>query len=586
MLQNEVLRIFYDQLNQEERRIKDEIADDALGLLLRTAINEFDLADEDLKKLDAAPDNVLEQYSLLRLGAVRIIKLAMETHEEFEAPTLTFQRNPDLASSTHYMMMQVGIIEHGRRIAQSLAAQGGTIELDGQRFRIKLPSVMVNHEANEDGLDRALRRISEASFMKGFHDLTKDEIEEEIASLLSDLVYPFREKFIGYGADPLLDHYFFGLGHYAVFSSKGYDTFHFATRFGGLTFQNYKLGAVFIVSIATRHREFAKALIKKHPGIRLEDVLTVSVVTADMVEGLRDFINEFGSISKGHVKVKLKDARQIFETLSLSRRNLELVDRPGCPMPPLVQCSNTHVIRPLVAAKADEVMLFLLNSLRHHFPRDYDRAQQASEGVMQRAISAQVAHLMPAAKFRTNVKLRENGKVATDLDLVVLSPEENCAVIIQLKHQDPYGFDMATKLSRTKRLNKQVIGWLDQARAWFDATSEDKVRATLRLPQGMRDPAFFYLIVGRHYAHSLREFASEKDFTFANMDQFATAVAGLVKSGSNSPMTDLIASVRNLSAARTHIYEPEPPSRWSTGNLSYEIVTVQSPSEQDNCKQG
>lgn len=71
--------------------------------------------------------------------------------------------------------------------------------------------------------------------------------------------------------------------------------------------------------------------------------------------------------------------RTIFDVLSVSRRNLGLLDRPGAPMPPLIQCSDEHVIRPLAGATSDQVMLFLLNSLQQRFPKEYDQAQGARE---------------------------------------------------------------------------------------------------------------------------------------------------------------------------------------------------------------
>ncbi len=48
-------------------------------------------------------------------------------------------------------------------------------------------------------------------------------------------------------------------------------------------------------------------------------------------------------------------------------------------MPPLIQCSDEHVIRPLAGATSDQVMLFLLNSLQQRFPKEYDQAQGARE---------------------------------------------------------------------------------------------------------------------------------------------------------------------------------------------------------------
>jgi len=234
--------------------------------------------------------------------------------------------------------------------------------------------------------------------------------------------------------------------------AKGFDTFHFSTIFGGVTFANYNLAAIFIVSVAMKHRAFVRALLEKEPSIRIEDVLTVSVETAGFLEGLREFINQFGERFEGHVPVTDDDVRIIFDVLSISRRNLALLDRPGAPIAPLIQCSDDHVIRPLAGATSDEVMLFLLNSLQHSFPKEYDRAQRAREGVMQRSVESAIRSVLPTLQFRGNIKLRQAGRVLTDIDLVIVEAPGDRVILAQLKHQDPYGADFATMLARTGRL--------------------------------------------------------------------------------------------------------------------------------------
>lgn len=570
------LREFYNRLNDEEKSLAAEVAVDRLGLLMRIAVNELDLDFEGVHRGSASAELEQERSYIMRIGVVRVIKLAMEAHREFDVPTATIQRDPRYSGPILQLIAMAGTIEHGRRVAQSLSAVGGRIERREGSFRITLPSRLPDLELHERELERFHVGNHRSFLSEGYEAIVGEEIGDEVRTLLTDLVYPFATHFIGYEADPTLDFYFFGHAYTDMLLAKGYDTFHFSTTFGGITFSNFKLAATFIVSVGMKHRAFVRALMEKVPSIRIEDVLTVSVETPGYLEGLRGFINEYGQQFTGHVPVTDKDVRMIFDVLSISRRNLALLERPGAPIPPLIQCSDGHVIRPLAGATSDEVMLFLLNALQHSFPKDYDRAQRAREGVMQRAVEKVVREVLPALEYRGNIKLRQSGKVLTDLDLVIVEPSTDRVVLVQLKHQDPYGADLATMLTRTGRLNQQVGDWLLKVRSWLSAASTSEVRATLRLPSGSTKPRVSLLVLTRHYAHSLRRVIDGDDAMFANWNQLVTATGRLSEHTAVAlGLADLLEELEFLSIPEEVEYLPEPASSWGVGGLRFTIEQEQ-----------
>jgi hypothetical protein len=450
-----------------------------------------------------------------QLGVVRIIQLAMEAHLKFEAPAMTIPREPNTSAAVLSLIGVAGAIQHGRRVAQSLAVRGTRVEKLPNRFRIVLPAKLPDLELHERELERFHEGRHKARFARDHEANIGGIIVDDVTSLLTNLVYPFNKHFIGYDADPTLDFYFFSKAYTEVLLAKGFDTFHFSTTFGGVTFNNYKLAAIFIVSTAIKHRAFVGALLEKERSIRLEDVLTVSVETVGFLEGLRGFINEYGEKLGDHLPITDEEVGIIFEVLLISRRNLALLDCPGAPLPPLIQCSDEHVIRPLASASGDQVMLFLLNSLQHRFPKEYDRAQRTREGAMQRAVEKEMRSAFPKLQFRGNIKLKRSGKDLTDIDLVILEASGDRAILLQLKHQDPYGADLAAMLARTGRLNQQVNGWLHKVKSWLDAASTAELCATLRLPSQTTRPEIDLLVLTRHYAHSLRHVVAEFDAGFA-----------------------------------------------------------------------
>lgn len=563
------LREFYDRLNLEEAELASQIANDRMGLAMRVAINELDLDFEGVHAKDAGTETAQERAYLMRIGTNRIIKLALQAHSEFDAPTLTFRRNQSLTLSVLNLLSKISTIEHGRRVAQSLRARSGQIDKTPDGFRIVLPPQIADLELHERELDRLYLERRRELFLDRYEAIVDKEIGDDVRSLLDELVYPFMDHFIGYEADPKLDVYFFGHAFNEISMSKGFDTFHFSALFGGITFQNYKLGATFILSVGMKHRAFVNALLRKEPSIRMEDILTVSVLTQNFVEGLQLFINDFGAPLEGHVPVNEEQARVIFETLSISRRNLDLLDRPGSPIPPLVQCSDFHVIRPLAGATSD-VMLFLLNSLQHQFRGDYDRAQAAREGALQRALEHELRTVIPDVQIRPNVKLRRAKKTLTDLDLVVVDALRNCVMFVQLKHQDPYGADLAAMQSRINRLDQQVGDWLCKVRSWLHEANAKELLSTLGLRASLAPPTVRFLVVTRHFAHSLRNIVEGDDTAFSNWTQFVSAVGRLRAKGGRS-LDALLNEIREYSLAEQEHYLPEPKTRWAVGGLRFTI---------------
>ncbi|MCC8974206.1 hypothetical protein [Bradyrhizobium brasilense] len=434
----ETLSQFFKALTNEEKRLASHLQNDRLGLAMRAALNELDLHDYLAGRKSKATENDQERSYFMRLGVARLVKIALESHDRFDAPTVTFQRHPGISVPVLRLIDTLGIVEHGRRMAQSVTAGVASISRDGDEFILKLPAKLPDHEYRERVLASAYKDHARRAMSERLRSPLGHKLGEEVSNLFDELVYPFAQHFIGYEAHPTLDDAFFGLAYHEIAISDEYDNFHYKTCFGGIPFQNWKLAAAFILSVAMRHERFAEALVKKNPNIRIEDILTVSVNTTPFVEALRDAINHFGSTFDGHNEITLSQARCIFETLSINRRNIQLLDRPGSPFPPLIQCSDEHVIRPLFGAR-DDLMLFVLTSIQFHFPSDYDSAQQQREHAMQLATKRILGNAMPALEFRNNIIIRRTGRKVTDLDLVVIEPPSGEILLCQFKHQDPYG---------------------------------------------------------------------------------------------------------------------------------------------------
>ncbi|MFG0873147.1 hypothetical protein ACF8QD_05510, partial [Aeromonas media] len=230
-----------------------------------------------------------------------------------------------------------------------------------------------------------------------------------------------------------------------------------AIEFGGIKIQHYMLALKFLVSHSIRHERFAEALVKKCPEIKLENVLTISADIGPFVESIRDALNYFGSVYEGFEEIGMDQASKIFSVLTYGRENLNLIDPPGSPYPLSIKCSESGVIRALFGAHSEPVR-YLLESLRYHFPKDYDKNQAAREASLQRAVRRVIDETCKSIEYLENVRMRANGQVLSDIDLVALEKSTGTIVFFQLKHQELYGAEVHSKTIRNDRLKKTVNG--------------------------------------------------------------------------------------------------------------------------------
>lgn len=447
---------FFEALNKEEARLAPRLAGDRLGIQLRCALSELDWHHYNITRTQEPTYEQQESYYILQLGVVRLIHLALSSRPAFDVPMVSFPRQSELSGAVLEIASALGMIQHGRRVAQYVAMGVGEISEDEQgEFNVKLPERLVNSSGHEkdvlDGFTFESRKWFERAMQAGPFRKEERKVEEK----LYDLVRPWETHFIGYDADPLLDDYFFGLAYFNIQLQEGIDSFHYALRFGGVPYQHYILALTFLLSNYMRHERFAEALVRKDESIRLENVLTITSDVDSFIEDLREAVNYFGSVYEDYEELGMDDARTVFDVLSCGRHSLDLVSAPGSPIPLIVQCSDQGFIRCLAGARSEPVR-FLLEALRYHFPKDYDRNQCSREGSFQRAVKRVLGKAFKGLDFHENLRVKAAGKVLTDVDLVVVEKATGIVLLCQLKHQDLYGFNLHAERIRGGRLVEQA----------------------------------------------------------------------------------------------------------------------------------
>jgi len=488
-----------------------------------------------------------------------------------------YVRNQENATSALEIASALGMIQHGRRVAQT--AMTGFCEIIKIRendFHITLPDLLADPEYYERDLSR---HYAEAHKEQLNEALTLNNIqvtEKEIDASLRELVFPFLGNWIGYGANPLLDEYFFSMAHSKISVSDGIDTFHHSTCFGGIPYLHYSLALTYIVSLHEKHERFAEALILKDDKIKLENILTISGESSKFIQSIAQAVNYFGAIYDDFTPLTLLNAKIIFDVLSMGRLSPNDLWRPGCCTPLLFQVSDTSFIRCL-SGTSDSPVQFMLNSLRLHFQKDYDSHQRKREKPMCNAIKATLSSVYENLEFRENVKIKIKNRILTDIDLTVYDPSNATVLLCQLKHQELYGSDLHAKHIRSTRLKEQAIKWLDSVDSWIKEVGEAGLRSSLNIKSSKPILTTYKVLITRHYAHPLNELALKNDTVFGNYLQLYNAIL-LLKTGNHlhPKLNDLITLLKTSQSpwgAKHHVDEPN--TAWIIDDLRFRITTKQ-----------
>ncbi|MET3225834.1 hypothetical protein ABIF35_006621 [Bradyrhizobium japonicum] len=519
----EIIREFQAELVREEESVIRNLASDQLGMAFRTAINELDWYVWNYAQQDEPTEEQEEQYLIISLGVARLVRLSMQLHSGFPVPALTFRRQNGPYREVLTVISQLGFIQHGRRIAET--ALVGICQVrrgDEGRYEFVFPAGIIDHGAVEEDVRSHLVRDNARTLRESLQQWQARNPGIAFDELHDENVFIYREHFMGYEADPLLDEYYFSVAWSRLVTARGFDSFNERREFGGVTFLKYTLAAAFVNSLCLKHEAFCRTMVRKHPEVRMEDILTISADRAEFIESIRDAINAIGRHFQHYTTTTKEQATQIYEVIAATPRNAELLDGAAPALPCIVEFSQDGIIQCLFGRHRQ--MEFLLGSLRRAYRKEFDSYQRLREGSFQSAVERLLTGSFPDLEMRRNVRLRRDGKDLTDIDLAVIDRHQGYLLLIQLKFQDSAASDFRVDASRMKHFRDESLRWLEVVSGWLEATSEQNLRATFRIPRGLQIKRIRKLVLGRHHAWSLRSAQLDDDTSFATWDQLFNSV--------------------------------------------------------------
>lgn len=521
--EQEIIREFLNALALEEEHVRRDLATDHLGIAFRTAINELDWYVWNYAQQQEPTEEQEEQYYLISLGVTRLIRLMLEIHDSFRFPALTLRRQSGPFRRVLTVVSHLGFIQHGRRVVDMVFAGicQATRSTTG-RFEFNLPAGIVNHGAAEDDVNNHFARETARVRHEDMQQPEGRNLQTAVDELHHENVFVFREHFMGYRADPLLDRYYFQIAWSDLKNAKGFDSFNELREFGGIIYLKYTLAAAIVVSLCLKHEAFCRAMVNKHPEIRMEDILTISANRAGFIESIREGLDHFGRDFLHYTPTTAEHAEQIFETITVTRSNADLLDGAFPALPCIIEFAQGGIVKCLAGRYRQ--MEFLLNALRRAYPRECNTYQQLREASFQTAVEDLLGSSFPNLEMRRNIRLRQEGRELTDVDLTIIDRQQGHLLLIQLKFQDSAGGDFRVEASRLGRFRDESVRWLDTLAGWLNSTDEQTLRSTFRIPRGTRINRVRKLVLGRHHAWSLRSVRLDDDTVFASWNQLTNVV--------------------------------------------------------------
>lgn len=568
------IREFLDALRMEEQRLKDRMALGGDGIVMRIALTELDLHEHLILQESDETKELARHFLIAGLGLRRLIAMMLELHPNFTYPAITMRRSERLARSVLDLASELGVIEHGRRNVEAVYAGISMIhKLDDGSFRFELPPEIVDAQAHE--------RSVEHHYTREFYNLFNREVFESdsakstwavINKLMLENVYIFRDHFVGYTGDELIDEAFFTLAWRKVQATPQYDSFNERKLFGGIPYLKYLLASAIVVSFSLKHERFVEVLQSKHPDVLVANVLSISCDREGLIDDIQAGLDKFGATFANYTKTTKQEAEQIFNVISLTRSNNAIASRPYPPLPVFIEFADSSVVK-LICGR-ERQMEFMLESLKKSYSRDYSANQRSREASMQRALTELMAKHFPGVLVRPNVNLRIRGKVLTDVDLAVFDPEFGDLILFQLKFQDCHGVDIKAGNSRMSRFLSESISWLDAVKQWPGAENPDVLRNAFRLPRNAQVMRVRKLIIARHHAYPLASILLDDDVAFGTWIQLFNACEIMRASqGDFRSINGLFALLRrHIVGAEVRYYQREKPALYRLGEVEFEVV--------------
>lgn len=255
---------------------------------------------------------------------------------------------------------------------------------------------------------------------------------------------------------------------------------------GGVPFSRYVEVLTELSAISQKRIACAAQAKAKYPEAPLRQLLTTFVPRKAMYEYIAGQLDSTSS-----------EVEQLMSSLILNAENLH-VHQSATIWAPLVQASEDNLIFPMHGVDLNP-FTFLLANLRAHHQSDWFRLANTRE----RRWIEELEELFHSSSWTSqpkNLKLKDGGRVCTDIDFAVFNPNSSELGLFQLKWQQPVGVDNRERRSAGRNLLTEGNRWVSEVNQWIEKYGVPELMRRLQM-KASRTPKVHLVVVGRYHSH-------------------------------------------------------------------------------------
>jgi hypothetical protein len=336
---------------------------------------------------------------------------------------------------------------------------------------------------------------------------------DKIDELMLPLIHPWdsgRGMMMGYGALPKVDDHFLATSMEFVSHARDEAGLHPEADLGHVTGADLTAIIAFVTALHMKHVRFSVLAMKEFPEICIPQALTIWGPLAE----LEDSIVDYSQLDRTQV-------RNALDAITLRPEEASRLSQITYPIVPLLLgVGNGMILRP-VSSIARNPLICARTLFEWRNPHLTHRVSQPRESWLR----SQVYALFQGSRYRLvqgNVKLRNDGRVVTDIDAAIFDILTGELALFQLKWQDYFTNDVRELRSKACNLTNELDHWAGEVEKWIQLKGNAELTSALRLKHCESIGKIFLFGLSRTYArmHGFGFPITSEKLAIANWPQF------------------------------------------------------------------
>ena len=301
---------------------------------------------------------------------------------------------------------------------------------------------------------------------------TRKWMRRDIEDLMAPLITPWdtgRGVMVNYGALPEVDDHFNAIALQLAREWSEEAGIHPETRFGELTGADLIGIGTIVIGFHAKHVGFTMLAARKHPHISLPQSLTIWGEREKMAQAIAEVTEEDPVV-----------VRNTIAMLSLRPSDMPRLREHTTPFRPLlIDLGNGLVVRPVSCLDANA-----FNAVRTLVEWRIPEAKGAISAPREEWARTDLYGLFQGNRYECvegAIKIRESGRVSTDIDGAVLDRVSGDLALFQFKWQDMSTNDVRSLRSKASNFAREMDDWTTKVNDWVGRVGIEAVMKTLRL---------------------------------------------------------------------------------------------------------